>query len=183
MTEPSSVSPGRTLILLRHAKAEREAGVADIDRPLTARGRADAAAAGAWLARYGTLPDQVLCSPSRRTRQTWAEVRLGIAEAAGGAAEAAPDYKPAIWYETGLYHGTAGDLLSLLRRVTPQTSTLLVIGHNPTVSEVSELLDPAHAERDGMRTSGVAVHQVPGTWANLRPGSAPVADRYTARAG
>ena len=61
----------RTLVILRHAKAERPAELADADRPLTQRGHADAAAAGAWLAARGYRPDLVLCSPAKRTRQTW----------------------------------------------------------------------------------------------------------------
>ena len=46
-------------MLLRHAKADNPPAVADIDRPLTARGHADAAAAGAWLAHRGYVPDLV----------------------------------------------------------------------------------------------------------------------------
>ena len=41
---------------MRHAKAERPDGVADIDRPLTQRGHADAAAVGAWLAHHDYGP-------------------------------------------------------------------------------------------------------------------------------
>lgn len=166
----------RALILLRHAKAEREMGVADLDRPLTARGRADALAAGAWLARQGLRPDQVLCSPSRRTRQTWDGVRAGIAPQE-------TDEPAAVRDEPAIYHGTAGELLRLLRQVDPgEADTLLLIGHNPTISELSHLLAPEGGTAEGMRTGGIVVHGLGGGWAELRPGAAPVALRHTARA-
>ena len=76
----------RCVVLLRHAKAERPARIADFDRPLTARGYADAGAAGAWLAHGGLLPSIVICSPAKRTRQTWHGVALGMAETPAGRA-------------------------------------------------------------------------------------------------
>ena len=61
----------RELILLRHAHAEpAAAGQPDLDRPLSPDGLAEAAAAGRWLAEQGLVPDRVLCSPARRSRET-----------------------------------------------------------------------------------------------------------------
>ena len=61
----------RTLILLRHAHAEPASdGQADVDRALSAEGLAEAEAAGRWLSAQGLVPDRVLCSPARRTRET-----------------------------------------------------------------------------------------------------------------
>jgi phosphohistidine phosphatase SixA len=61
----------RELILLRHAHAEpATAGQADLDRPLSAEGLAEAEAAGRWLAEQKLVPDCVLCSPARRARET-----------------------------------------------------------------------------------------------------------------
>src|SRR5690606_21935701 len=82
----------RTLVLLRHAKAERPPGVADADRPLSPRGHADAHAAGAWL-KPRFQPDLILCSPSKRTRQTW----QAVASVLGAA--------PRVRYERRLYQG------------------------------------------------------------------------------
>jgi phosphohistidine phosphatase SixA len=59
----------RELILLRHAHAEpARPGQADLDRPLSPVGLAEAEAAGKWLKENNLLPDCVLCSPARRTR-------------------------------------------------------------------------------------------------------------------
>ena len=65
----------RELILLRHAHAvPASPGQADLDRPLSPEGLAEAEAAGRWLREQGLAPDRVLCSPSRRTRASFARV-------------------------------------------------------------------------------------------------------------
>jgi phosphohistidine phosphatase len=59
------------LILWRHAEAEDErAGLDDLDRALTARGRQQAARVGAWLHAHLPADTRVLCSPALRCRQT-----------------------------------------------------------------------------------------------------------------
>ena len=161
----------RTLILMRHAKADRPPGVRDEDRPLTARGHADAAAAGAWLARGRLRPDLVLCSPAKRTRQTWHGVAVALAA----------DSTPTVRYERELYEGDAEDLLTVLRGVDPNARTVLLIGHNPAVSQLSAMLDPAaEADSDGLRTSGLAVHRC-ADWRDFGRGEAVLAATHTAR--
>lgn len=172
----SGSGSNRILILLRHAKAEQgEIGLADIDRPLAADGKIAARAAGAWLGSHGVLPEQVLCSPSRRTRETWEGVGQGIGQAGD-------DDLPTVRYESVIYDGAAFDVLNLLRQVTSGTKTLLLIGHNPTVSELSNLLDPMQAAADWLGTCDMVVHQLDGDWGDLRPGAAPIRRRYVARA-
>ena len=98
----------RELILLRHAHAEHgTTGQADIDRPLSAEGIAEADAAGRWLAERKLIPDRVLCSPARRTRETlegvigvigYVEQRIqdGIYEVARGDLIAFADSRPVV---------------------------------------------------------------------------------------
>jgi phosphohistidine phosphatase len=164
---------GRTLVLLRHAKAETPGEMPDFDRRLTKRGAADAVAAGAWLAGRGLVPDLVLCSPAARTRQTWHGVAVGLA---GGG--------PEVRYEAGLYDGGRTEVVDLLRGVPDDVATVLVIGHNPTMSDVSLLLggydlDPGFT---GLKTCGLAVHRTEGSWSATEPGSLPLAETHTARA-
>ena len=73
----SSASREKTLILMRHGKAEEGPGKPDHDRELAARGRRDAKAAGKWLHAEGLVPDLVICSTAQRTRQTWEEACRG----------------------------------------------------------------------------------------------------------
>jgi phosphohistidine phosphatase len=161
----------RTLVLLRHAKADRPSGVPDSDRPLTERGHADAAAAGAWILANGLVPDLILCSPSRRTRQTWHSVAIAL----GGAGS------PIIRYEHDLYDGGPQDAVAVIESAEKDAGTILLIGHNPAISQLSMMLDPeGQTDSDGLRTSGVAVHELPDDWqAGKR---APLRAAYTGRA-
>jgi phosphohistidine phosphatase len=170
----------RYLILVRHAKAERPVGVADFERPLTPRGHADAAAAGVWLAHRGIAPDLVLCSPAKRTRQTWHGIALGMAEPggddAGTAGEAVVRYDPVV------YMGDAQDLLERVRAVDEETSTVLLVGHNPAISLLSATLDPtAEPAAEGLRTCGIAIHRPVGSWRGCGSGTAPVETAHTSR--
>ena len=86
-TPPTPLTPsGRTLVLMRHAKAESSPSGpigGDIGRRLTERGRDDAAAAGRWLAEIGCVPDHALVSAAERTQETWA----AVAETSGSTAD------------------------------------------------------------------------------------------------
>lgn len=168
----------RTLVILRHAKAETPGEEPDFDRKLTTNGEADADAAGAWLADERLRPGLVLCSPAARTRQTWhaAAVALEQAHPGGGS--------PEVLYEKGLYFGGRTEVFDLLRAVPDTIHTVLLVGHNPTVSEVSILLVP-DAQYDGvdvgLKTTGLAVHRTEGSWSATEPGSMPLIERHTAR--
>jgi phosphohistidine phosphatase len=160
----------RTLVLLRHAKAENPDDYAtDIERPLAPRGRADAAAAGRWLVDAGLKPDLVLCSSALRTRQTWefASPLLGAVEVA---------------YEPQLYTAGLPDAIKLVEQTRPEIGTLLVIGHNPTMSVLSAYLDPDGEHGDGLSTAGLAVHRVTTPWAQIESGGAELTRLHTARA-
>ena len=168
----------RTLILLRHAKAETPGDRPDFERELTDRGRSDADAAGAWLADEGLRPKLVICSSAARTRQTWQGVSVALRQAnpeLGG---------PEVLYQDGLYNGGRTAVVDALRRVQDDVPTVLVIGHNPTVSDVSILLRPdpdAFLDWEGLKTSGLAVHRPDNPWAGPEPGSFPFIREHTAR--
>ena len=92
----------RTLVLLRHAKAE-QVGPTDFERALSRRGLADGAAAGGWLAGLGVSPDLALVSAARRTVETW----TAVADGAGWSLAATLD--------EGLYSAGPETALDLLR--------------------------------------------------------------------
>ncbi|GAA0564266.1 histidine phosphatase family protein [Paractinoplanes ferrugineus] len=168
----------RTLVILRHAKAEAPTDDPDFDRRLTTRGETDADAAGAWLADERIRPDLVFCSSAARTRQTWQGVSIALAQAHPG--QPAPEVR----YEKSLYSGGRTEVFDLLRTVSDTVRTVLLVGHNPTVSEVSVLLVPDE-QWDGrqveLRTSGLAVHRAEGPWSATEPGSMSLVERHTAR--
>lgn len=140
------------LMILRHAKAERSApGMRDRERPLAARGHKDARRMGAYLAHHGLVPDHALVSIARRTRETW-----------DGLAPALPVEVP-VSFEDRLYEARPEDVLALVRETEGSVHTLLVIGHNPGLQEVSQQLvaagDVEARERlnEALPTTGLAV--------------------------
>lgn len=118
----------RRLLLLRHSKAEHVFGKADHERELTDRGHADARAIGEWLAAQGIEPDLVICSTATRTRQTWASAQDGGARA------------DATEFEKAIYHGGVRAVVTAVQEVDPALTTVLVVGHEPTMSATTEIL-------------------------------------------
>ena len=115
----------KRLILTRHAKSSwDDPTMADHDRPLNDRGKAASADLGEWLASRGYLPDEVLCSDALRTRQTW-----------DGAAPALPG-SPVLTLKPALYHAGPDVMLAVLRHA--KADTVMMIGHNPGISEFAE---------------------------------------------
>ncbi len=141
-----------TLLLLRHAKAEPGTfSVPDIERALAERGRADAPRLGAWIAAHDLVPDYIVCSPARRTRET-----LALAEPAfGGDVETV--------FEPAIYEATAMRILTAIRRTPQQVRRLMLVGHNPGFEMLAkDLTGSAEAvaeERLGRKypTCGLAV--------------------------
>ena len=128
----------RQLIVLRHAKSAWPDGVPDHDRPLAGRGRRDAPAAGRWLAESGHVPDRVLCSTAQRARETWelAEAELGT--------------HPKTVYEDRIYGASAAELLELAHEMPESVRTLMLVGHDPAMRELTlELANPAQPDDAG----------------------------------
>ena len=109
----------KTLYLLRHFKSSwKDKTLEDFDRPLAKRGRRAAELMAGYVARNGIAPAQVLCSPSRRTRETLERMQ----ESLGGAVPTR--------FEKGIYLADASALLVRLRRLG-DVGSVMIIGHNP----------------------------------------------------
>ncbi|MFD6950466.1 MULTISPECIES: histidine phosphatase family protein [unclassified Nocardiopsis] len=117
----------RTLLLMRHARAENGHGLQDFDRPLTDRGRSQAEAVGRLLAERGYAPDHVICSAAMRTRQTLDGV-LGAMDLAS---------RPEVDYSEAAYSAGVDTLLELVNYVDADAETVLVVAHNPTVAQLA----------------------------------------------
>lgn len=160
----------KRLFLLRHAKTEQanKDTPADAERALTERGRAEASVVGREMHKRGYAPDLILCSPSRRTRQT-----LELANAELGSS-AKVDYVPAI------YAAGARQLLALFRGLPDAVCEPLVVGHNPGFEDCLSLLlrHPGDAAgKDKFPTGALAVLQFDiSDWGKLSPHSGTLAD-------
>ncbi len=165
----------RRLVLLRHAKSAWP-DVPDHERPLAGRGRRDAPVAGRWLRAAGSGPDQVICSPARRTRETW---QLAAAELG------AP---PPVSYDDRVYGATAAELLALARQAGPEVRSLMFVGHDPGLQDLAVGLAGPDSEaaalwrmRVKFPTAAIAVLAFEGSWPELAPAEARLTAFVTPR--
>jgi phosphohistidine phosphatase len=149
----------RTLLVLRHAKSAWPPGVTDHERPLAPRGVREAGLAGDWLRAHAPAIDAVLCSTATRTRQTLERTRID-----------AP-----VEFVDRLYDATPGAVIEEINAVDAGIETLLVIGHEPAMSQVALGLatadgsNPTAAEGISTKfpTSAIAVLRTGEPWDQL----------------
>lgn len=117
----------RRLILLRHAEAAPARGwSSDRERELTPAGVDQARRAGLWLLHHGARPTRIVCSPARRTQDTAAQLTALF-----------PTVEVA--HDEAIYEAAAEALAAVVARHS-DAETLLLVGHNPGVSELAALL-------------------------------------------
>lgn len=117
----------KRLILTRHAKSSWDDPlIPDHERPLNERGVIAAADLGQWLASRGYVPEKVLCSDALRTRATYS----GMAPALVG--------EPTLELKPALYQAGPDVMLAVLRNA--KADTVMMIGHNPGISEFAARL-------------------------------------------
>ena len=130
---------------------------------------------GRWLRAASCVPNRVLCSTARRARETWQLAQPGLAAA------------PPVTFDQGIYEGTAAELLALVRRVSAETGTLLLMGHAPAIQDLAVMLvtaapgaaartapgaagpDDLERMRAKFPTAAIAVLEPAGTWHDLAP--------------
>jgi len=122
----------KTLLLLRHAKAENAApGSSDINRALNERGKKEAQAIGTFIRKQNLTFDLVLCSPAVRARET-AELVLAAAEVTAN-----------VRYDQRIYEAGPRQLLEVISEVVEDKSGVLLVGHNPVMEELLRALTGA----------------------------------------
>jgi phosphohistidine phosphatase len=132
----------KRLTLMRHGDAQwKDPEVADFARPLNRRGSGEAEAMGRRLAELNLVPDLIISSPARRAQQTadLAAREMGL-------------LPRIIRYEESLYLAGAQEILKLARAIGPRVPHLMIIGHNPGISELAHLLAPS-ADMGGLATA------------------------------
>lgn len=132
---------------MRHAEAKPATrGADDFERPLTDAGRISAARAAKLLA-VGAPIERLLYSPARRTSETAAIV-----------AETLGFDKSALQAVPKLYMANAHRIGAALAKWRGNARVILVIGHNPGVSELGGELSPSHS---GMMLQTAAYWRLP----------------------
>ncbi len=150
----------KTLVLMRHSKAEVASGLSDELRPLAPRGREQSSSFGAELAQAAGPFDVALVSAALRTTETY-KLLSG----------SSPSY-PAPRTSAELYGASPRTLLDMLRKLDESAQRVIVVGHEPVMSALAHLL---HDEWDstatqlsiGIPTATAVIIDVPGKWAEL----------------
>jgi len=125
----------KTLYLLRHAHTLHAAppGLGDHERMLSPRGLVEARKTGMFMLEHGMNPDFVLTSSSVRTTQT-AQIILDTLFHG-------TDCMVASRSERGLYQASVREILNEIQKIDDTVDRLMLVGHNPSVSELAEALD------------------------------------------
>ena len=152
----------RNLVLMRHAKSAYPEDVADHERPLASRGVREAGLAGDWLRANLPAFDSVLCSTATRARKTL--------EATGIDAP--------VRYVERLYGAAPGTVIEEINKVPDEVGTLLIVGHEPTTSNVAVILageggtnfDAVQRISEKFPTSAIAVLRLAVSWGEVGPG-------------
>lgn len=137
------------LILMRHAKSSwGNPDLPDRERPLNRRGQRAAETVGHWLRAQGILPEVMLVSDSRRTRETAEVLALDVP----------------VEFHPELYLAEPETILSVLAEARGET--VMVLGHNPGLADLAAELcadPPAHPRFAQFPTAAVLVLRFDGT--------------------
>jgi phosphohistidine phosphatase len=148
----------KTLLLLRHGKSDWSSDKdSDFDRPLAKRGREAALLMAQYLAEEDLVPDVIFSSPAKRALST-AEILQ----------EEFTDVD--ITEDDAIYEATLDTMLELVAGLPEDTDTVLVVGHNPVLEELTDEL----AGRDDtvLKTCSLAIlRSKAGSWEDVTAGS------------
>ena len=142
---------------MRHAKSSwTDPSLSDFERPLNERGRRVAPFMGGVLKREGLIPDHIICSPSKRTKETAELVQATV------------ELDLEIGNDARIYEATAGELIEVASEMPETSSRALLIGHNPSSEQFLQIITGAIEE---MPTAALAVIDLDiGSWAEIAPG-------------
>lgn len=156
----------RYLYLLRHAKSSWDSpSMEDHERPLAPRGRKAMKAMARHIRKADVRPELILCSSATRARGTLERVLPAL-----------PATTP-FEVEDALYTFDADEVLARLRRVPAGVGSVMVVGHNPALQDLTLRLAgdgaPLERVRSKLPTGALATLRIPrATWRGLRAGSA-----------
>lgn len=153
--------PMLRLILLRHGKSDwDDPRLDDFHRPLAPRGLRDVPEMGRRLARRAQVPDLIISSSAVRAISTARAVAREL------------DYREdRIVEEARLYHAAPGTMLSIIGGAPAAAGTLMVVGHNPGMTELANMLDKVRI--DNMPTAGMlCVEFTAADWESIEPAAA-----------
>ncbi len=133
----------KQLYLIRHAKSSwSDPSATDFERKLNSRGKADAPAMAARLAKRKIVPDYIVSSPAKRAKKT-AKI---FAKAVGFAGKK-------IVYDPDIYSSSLANLFKVVHGIDDEYDTAFFVGHNYAITDFAETLTQTCFEN--IPTSGI----------------------------
>jgi phosphohistidine phosphatase len=135
----------KKLLLIRHAKAVQSIDLKDFDRNLTEKGIDNAKNMGKFLSKLDTSLDLAICSPAIRAKETMEIIfdKMKI--------------KPKIIYNELIYDNDEKKIINLIKDTDNSINTLAIIGHNPSMENITILLTKQKFPHENFSTCGVAL--------------------------
>lgn len=144
------------LYLLRHAKSSwRDLAIDDFDRPLNNRGLKDAPLMGQMLSKKNIIVDSVISSPAKRAIDTAKIITNNLG------------YTKNIILDKNIYDASLNTLLSTIRNFDDNLKKIMLIGHNPGLTDLSNYLTKYFIEN--IPTCGVVALEFDKSWKDINP--------------
>ncbi|RRS31103.1 MAG: phosphohistidine phosphatase [Epsilonproteobacteria bacterium (ex Lamellibrachia satsuma)] len=138
----------KTLYLIRHSKSDWSDGsLNDFDRGLNKRGKKAIHTMAKVLKAKKIMPGLILSSSAKRARLT----AKGLAKEIG--------YTGEITFTDTLYMAEPETILKYINDINDKYDTLFVVGHNPEITELSNMLINEYI--DNVPTLGIVAVKLP----------------------
>jgi len=148
----------KALYLVRHAKSSWDhPGVIDLERPLMEQGIRKSKRVIQYLKGKELMPGLILTSPAKRAVETAKLFALGLGYPAEKIQEARP-----------LYDGSVDEFLNFIYSLPDHLTSLMVFGHNPTITQIAELLLSPDFEEDMSPAAVIGILFDTHTWHGIR---------------
>ncbi|WP_415886857.1 SixA phosphatase family protein [Neptuniibacter sp. QD37_6] len=127
----------KRLTLIRHAKSSwKDPTLDDFDRPLNKRGLRDLPKMAERLDESGIMPELILTSDANRAFTTASEIQRQL--------QLEPEQ---LQTHPELYASCAKTLMYLLQNQSDHLSNIMLIGHNPALHQLADMLTQSHLEK------------------------------------
>jgi len=145
----------RELLILRHGKSSWDTINSDFDRPLTDKGQDHVERIATYLQQNNLIPDFIISSPAQRAIHTATIVcqSLGI-------------NSDTIRTDSQIYNAQYEDLLSVVARCPQQSHRVLLVGHNPSLEKLVDVLTSNSSEH--LSPSTLVQLQTDNNWQQLQ---------------
>ncbi|MGB5455246.1 MAG: NUDIX domain-containing protein [Gammaproteobacteria bacterium] len=150
----------RELLIFRHGKAVAKTDADDFSRPITDKGKRGSQRMGVWLWQKDIRPDYIISSPAERAHVSAQKLCKAMGMDAAS-----------IVTDRRLYKADLKSLLIVLAQCPKKHNRILLVGHDPGLTELLLYLLGGHVpspdDRKLLPTATLARLLMPGNWKKL----------------